>query len=381
MEIGGIETALINLLKYLSINYDVTLVLDEKKGELLENIPEGIHVEENYKPSEGKNVFIRKIKNFIKQQKFKKKYHNKFDFSACFATYSMPCSYIARIASKNSALWVHNNYLDFYNNDSNRFKKFFMDLHVDEFKKIVFVSKYDKLVFNSKFPELTSKTSTCNNLIDYKKILNLADEKISDLKESEITTFVNIGRQDEKQKRLSRIINASKRLREDGYKFRVVFIGDGPAHGQYINMCKGMQNMIFLGSKNNPYPYLKMGDAFLMSSEFEGFPVVWIEAKILHKMIITTKVSDWKSDIVEAGAGIAVDISEDGVYEGMKQYLEISKKSVEKDSSKKVEKSRKLSKNVESNESNGEENFKLDSFSPEKYNKEIQVKLEKIINN
>ena len=355
MQIGGIETALVNLLKYLAKDErnDITLVLDKNEGVFLDEIPDGIHIEENYHPEEDGNTFIRKIKNFFKRQKFKKKYKNKFDFSASFATYSGPGSYVARIASKNSALWVHLNYMDFFNNEISKYKRFFNEIHAEEFKKIVFVSNYDRLVFNSNMPDLNKRTITCNNLIDYKKIIEKADEKINDLKESSLPTFVNICRHDEKQKKLSRIINASKKLSKEGYKFRVVFVGDGEAHDKYIQMCRGMQNMIFLGNKSNPYPYLKKSDCLLMSSDFEGFPVVWIEAKILDKLIITTKVSDWNTAIEKTSSGIVTDISESGTYEGMKQFLDSIKESGD---------------------------CKPSKFDPEKYNEEIREKLQKIIN-
>ena len=355
MQIGGIETALVNLLKYLATDKenDITLILEKKEGIFLDEIPDSIHIEENYNPVEGGNPIIRKVKNFLKRQKFKKKYKNKYDFSASFATYSGPGSYVARIASKNSALWVHLNYMDFFNNEISKYKKFFNGLHAEEFKKIIFVSNYDRLVFNSNIPDLSKKTITCNNLIDYKKILKNAEEKVRDLKESSLPTFVNIGRHDEKQKKLTRVINASKKLSKEGYKFRVFFVGDGEAHKKYKKMCQGMHNMIFFGNKTNPYPYLKKADCLVMSSDFEGFPVVWVEAKILGKMIITTKVSDWNSEIEKTSSGIVTDISEDGTYEGMKQFLDKIKQSG---------------------------NCKPAKFDPEKYNEEIKEKLQKIIN-
>lgn len=355
MQVGGIETALVNLLKYLSKDEenDITLVLEKNEGIFLDEIPEGIHIEENYHPIEGGNTLVRKLKNFLRRQKFKKKYKNKFDFSASFATYSGPGSYVARIASKNSALWVHLNYMDFFSNEASKYKKFFGSLHAEEFKKLVFVSNYDRLVFNSTIPDLSKKTITCNNLIDYKKILKNAEEKVTDLKESSLPTFVNIGRHDEKQKKLSRIIDAAKKLSKEGYKYRVIFVGDGEASEKYKEMCRGMQNMIFLGRKSNPYPYMKKADCLVMSSDFEGFPVVWVEARILDKLIITTKVSDWNSAIEKTSAGIVTDISESGVYEGMKQFLDSIKETG---------------------------TCKPAKFDAEKYNEEIKEKLQKIIN-
>ena len=326
LTVGGIETALINLLKYLdSKDYDITLALEKKEGPFLKDVPERVHIVENYQPKIGGNPLIRKFKNFIKQKKFDAEYKNKYDFSISFATYSFPGSYAARVASKNCALWVHLNYMDFFGNDLKSYKDFFKNLHAEEFSKIVFVSNYDRLVFNSSIPELSKKTITCNNLIDGDLILEKSKATVSDLKEANIPTFINIGRHDERQKKLSRIIKATKKLFDEGYKFRLVFIGDGDYHGKYMDMTRGMQNVLFLGSKKNPYPYLKMSDALIMSSEYEGFPVVWVEAKILNKMIITTKVSDWKTAIEDTSSGFVTEISDDGVYEGMKKFLDTMK--------------------------------------------------------
>ena len=64
-----------------------------------------------------------------------------------------------------------------------------------------------------------------------------------------------------------------------------------------------------------------MADVLLMSSDFEGYPVVFIESEILEKPIITTNVSDSMKDI-QNKFGIVVERSEDGVYLGMKELWE-----------------------------------------------------------
>ncbi len=346
LDVGGIETALITLLKKLANKYEITLVLERKQGIFLSEVPDNIRII-TYEASNNKIVIFRKIANFIKQLLFKMKYKNKFDFAGCFATYSFPASFVSRTASKNSCLWVHNNYMNFYNNDVTCYKKFFYNLKINSFKKIIFVSEMDKKIFINYFPECKENAFVCNNLIDYDKILKLADEKIDDFeRDDRKTTFINIGRHDEKQKKLSRIINATKRLNKEGYKFRVVFVGKGTATNQYKKMAEKIHNIEFLGAKKNPYPYLKNSDAFIMSSEFEGYPVVFIESQILDKPIITTDVSDSKKDI-EGKYGLVVEKSDKGVYNGMKEFLD-----------------------------NG---YKPKKFDAEKYNQEILDKLKDIM--
>ena len=346
LDVGGIETALITLLKNIHLKYKITLVLEKKQGLFLNQIPEDIKII-TYKPNDNKVTILRKICNFIKQQLFKIKYKNKFDFSICFATYSYSASFVSRIASKNSILWVHNDYMSFYNNDVNKYKEFFSKLKIADFKKIVFVSENDKNIFLKYFQEYQNKCIQCNNLIDYEKIKEKAKEDVKDFKVKEnITTFINIGRHDEKQKKLSRIINATKRLNKEGYIFRVIFVGNGPDTERYKEQAKDLQNIEFLGAKKNPYPYLKNSDCLLMSSDFEGYPVVFIESLILGKTIITTDVSDSKKDIKDK-FGLVVDKSEDGIYNGMKQYLE--------------------------------KGFSTKTFNPKEFNEDILKKLEEIM--
>ena len=117
LDLGGIETALITLTNFLlEQGYDITIALEKKEGVFLDKISPNIKVIE-YTPANNKNILIRKINNIIKRIKFIKKYKNKFDFSASFATYSIPASFIARIGSKNNAIWGHADYLTLYNNN------------------------------------------------------------------------------------------------------------------------------------------------------------------------------------------------------------------------------------------------------------------------
>ena len=48
------------------------------------------------------------------------------------------------------------------------------------------------------------------------------------------------------------------------------------------------QQISFLGYKTNPYPYIKAADALLISSAYEGFPNVALEALALQTPVLTT---------------------------------------------------------------------------------------------
>ena len=73
LDVGGIETALITLLKNIKNDYEITLCLEKKEGIFLNELPKNVKII-TYKPSNLKMMPIRKILNFIKQQIFKIKY-------------------------------------------------------------------------------------------------------------------------------------------------------------------------------------------------------------------------------------------------------------------------------------------------------------------
>lgn len=337
LELGGIEKALVTLLNYLVIEnkYEITLVLEYKKGIFLNELNEKIKIVE-YKPSESKNLVKRKIRNLLKRLSFTLKYKNKFDFSASFATYSIPASFVSRTASKNSVLWGHADYYTLFNYNRSEMVKFFQERKYNKFKNIIFVSKEGRDTFVNIFPEMRDKTLVCNNLVNDKKILELSKEKIELEKEKNIVTFINVGRHDERQKKLSRLIEASKKLNEENYKFKVLLIGDGQDTDMYKEMVEknNLQEKVqFLGRKQNPYPYFNISDCVILTSDYEGYPVVFLESFVLNKPIITTKVSDYKE--VEGKYGYITEKNTEDIYEKMKLFIEKGFKIKEKFDSKK----------------------------------------------
>jgi glycosyltransferase involved in cell wall biosynthesis len=322
MNIGGIETSLLTLLNTLvEKDYDITLVLEKKQGVFLSELDSKIHIVE-YAPSEVKPVFVRKILNGIKRINFTLKYKNKFDFSASYATYSNMASFVARVASKNNALWAHADYLELFNGNAIKMESFFNNLKVQKFQKIVFVCKAGAESFIKIFPNLENRVTVCNNLIDYNKIQNLSNIEITE--EKSICTFVNVGRHDEKQKKLSRIIEVAKKLKSENYQFKVWFIGNGEDTNKYKELVRqyNLEAYIeFLGAKKNPYQYIKMADCVILTSEYEGYPVVFNEAMVLNKPIITTDVADAVSDI-QNKFGIVTNKTEEDIYNAMKEFIE-----------------------------------------------------------
>ena len=322
LDIGGIEKALINLINELIKKYDITLVLERKKGIYLNEIDSNIKVIE-YKPNNNKNAIIRKTINIVKRAIFILKNKNKYDFAASFATYSKMGSFCARTASKNNALWVHTDYLAFYKNDENKMREFFEFIKYEKFENIVCVGDRVKKSFEKVLGE-KNNIYVINNFIDYVSIEQKAKDKIEIKKDNNITTFLNVSRHEEESKRLTRLIECAEKLKEENQEFRVVLIGNGKDYELYRDLVKqkGLsQHIIFLGYKENPYPYFKIADALLLTSEYEGYPVVFNEAMVLGLPILTTDVSDAKIDI-DGKFGIVVEKNIEDIYNAMKRIIE-----------------------------------------------------------
>ena len=303
-EIGGIENALINLLN--NINYDkynVDVILEENKGILLPKVNKNAKVKE-LKVNNNKNVFIRKLINFTNKLMFTIfNYHN-YDFSCCYATYSLSSNKLALTASKNSSIYVHSNYKQLYEKD-NDFRKFFDDRKINEFNKIIFVSNESRDCFTKLYKDLTEKTEVINNFIDIKKIKKLSLEKIENKKQKNKKLFVFVGRLDDSSKKVKRAINIAKEIKN----VELWIIGDGPDKKMYEEYAKGLKNVIFFGKKTNPYPYMAKADYIILTSDYEGFPVTYLEAIVLSKPIITT--IDVSDDEINIGAYYAKIISKD----------------------------------------------------------------------
>lgn len=307
LRVGGIETAIINLLNNIDYKkYNVTLVMEEKTGVLLKNVNKNVKVQE-LKVSNNKNVIIRKGINFLRKLNFSILNYHKFDFSCCYATYSLSANKIALTASKNNSIYVHSNYRYIYK-DKTEFKNFFNCRNISSFRRIIFVANEAEKDFIKIYPELKNKCLVLNNFIDSDKILKLSTEKISETHPKNKKLFVFIGRLDDSSKKVSRAINLLKSLSD----VNLLIVGDGPDRKMYEDLVTKndlSKRVTFVGQKTNPYPYIKLADYIILTSDYEGFPVTYLEAITLHKRILTT--IDVSDESINIGKDYATIISMD----------------------------------------------------------------------
>ena len=289
LEIGGMEKALVNLLNSLVDKYDIYLFLEERKGPLLQIIDAKIHIVE-YKISTSKNVIKRKIINFSKRLGFYLKYHNKFYFSCSYATYSVICSKLALISSKNNSLYIHSNYVQMYKDDLQKLKDFFWILNLNKFKKVFFVSNESMSELIKYFPYIQKKSIVVNNIINGNAILNLANEKCSCFNKEKIN-LLYVGRLDKSSKNFDLLIDTFNNLVKLNKNAFLTILGSGNDE-EYIKKLIEKYNINdfvkMVKSDVNPYKYLKNANSVVLTSYYEGFPVIYLEALVLNKNVFTT---------------------------------------------------------------------------------------------
>ncbi len=328
LRIGGIESAQVNLINHIDFNkYNVTLILEEKRGELLKKIDSRVIVKE-LKVSNNRNTIIRKIINVTRKIIFSIFNYNNYDFSCCYTTYSFSSNKIAKLASKNSSFYVHSDYKYIYP-DEKDFREFFDSRKVYEYKNIIFVSNEARDSFIKIYKELKDKTIVLNNFVDIERIKELSKKDIDIERKKGKTLFVFVGRLDDSSKKLKKAINLTNEIKD----IELWIIGDGPDRKMYEEYANDNNRIKFFGKKENPYPYMNKADYIILTSDYEGFPVIYLEALVLEKQIITTiKTSDESINIEKHAYIISKD--EKTMVEEVKDILDkdIKKKSINIDS-------------------------------------------------
>ena len=302
MEIGGLEKALLTLLNGIDhTRYRVTLVLEEKRGAFLARLDPRVEVCE-YRLSECPIRPVRRAINLIRRVVWTARNRNAYDFACSYCTYSVIGSRLAQAASDNSCLYVHNDYAQILP-DPAAFRAFFDSLRADRFRSVVFVSNESRAAFRARCGIPPERLHVINNLIDADEVRALAKQPCAVPPAPGCTTLLFVGRLDEEQKRLSRLLEAMRLALRSRSDLRLLIVGDGPARRacEQTVLAQGLSDRVLLcGAQENPYPYFAAADALVLTSDYEGFPVVFCEALLLGLDLFTTvSVSDGQIDIAD----------------------------------------------------------------------------------
>lgn len=224
-----------------------------------------------------------------------------------------------KVKAKKKIAWIHNDPYKCgftYNLCRNMFK---------DFDAVVCVSKDNQRLLDEIYPEGNRKSFTVYNMYDIQKILRLSTSEPNPYSSMGKIHFVTVARIDNEQKRIDRIVEVCKRLKNEGYdNFDWTVVGEGRDRQAMVKLAAEyeLHNLHFIGLKLNPYPYMLHASASVLVSEYEGYGMTVKESQILGTPTIVTNF-DCASETVKDGyEGIICHNSTEGVYSAIKNILD-----------------------------------------------------------
>ena len=187
----------------------------------------------------------------------------------------------------NKIAWIHCDYTQSMGANVNE-----LDLY-NKYKRIVCVSDFTRKRFLGCYPSLEERTISIHNLFDAEQALKKASMNIEDARyNTSHFTILSVGRISE-VKQFYLIPAIAAKMKEAGIAFRWYIMGGGNNENDLRRVVEAIaqhnveNEVIYLGGKANPYPYLKNADLLVSTSKSEACPMIFNEAKLLHLPILS----------------------------------------------------------------------------------------------
>ena len=215
---------------------------------------------------------------------------------------------IVNILSKNKGCKVAisiRNYTDFEKRSSRTLKlaNFLMKRLYRKADVVIPVSiEISKMLFE-KYSISKSKLKVIYNPYDIMDIGRLANENIEDKYENFMhseKTFISVGRQ-VYQKGFWHLAKAFKLVLENEPDARLIIIGSGNNDVKLMKLINdlGIENRVLLtGFQKNPFKFIKKSQVYVMTSLFEGFPNILVEAMACGCPVISTDCKSGPKEIL-----------------------------------------------------------------------------------
>ena len=360
MELGGAERSLIGLLDALDPEiWEADLFLMRQEGELMDAIPDHIRL---IPVIPAYTTLARPVKQIIKEGhiliaaaraagkaaagQYSRKH--KYTESAVFLEYShkftvpfmpeiqpekeydlavsflTPHYFVAqKVRAKKKIAWIHTDY---------------SRIQVDIASETVMWNAYDHIASISEavtdsflkiFPVLQDKIIPVENILPQKLVESQAREPAADMKRcGDEHILLSVGRFTY-AKNFDNVPWICKRILESGERVKWYLIGYG-GDEQLIrrNIAEaGMEwNVIILGKRENPYPYIAACDLYVQPSRYEGKCVTVREAQMLGKPVVITRYTTSSSQLEEGVDGVIVPMENEDCADGIVELLQNSER-------------------------------------------------------
>jgi glycosyltransferase involved in cell wall biosynthesis len=203
------------------------------------------------------------------------------------------------ISASNSKEWCHATIIDVGYNKNSIKKRIGMEEYIavsNEVKKQMIECGYE-----------ADKIRIIHNELN-PNIEKLAEEKVK-LKRAELN-LVTVSRITS-EKGFERMLQLARYLKSENKDFIWYIVGDNTAeYGKKITQdFKSIPECIFVGQKENPFPYIKNADVLVQLSQRESWCNSISEARLLGKPVICTNFKSHEEQIKDGVNGIVLDMN------------------------------------------------------------------------
>lgn len=326
---GGAEKVLINLLQKIDKSkYDIDLCVVLRTGFYLNRIPEEIHTIYLLKSVLLGRIFtylqikfnINLFYRFLVNKNLKTKYDVAISYTD--SSYTDLITFLPKKPGKTIS-WIHASYSTYSNYSKGYTESYKRRISKNRYNKmdtLVFVSQDSMDSFASIFGRFKDMR-VIYNVFNIEEVINNAN-----IDKPELSQKVNIVAMGSllPVKGYDMLIDACKLLKQDDVDFHLTILGDGPLKSklqQLIDNFHLSEDITLKGFIENPYPYLKASDIYVMSSLSEALPTALCEAMILGKPVVVTDCTGCR-EIVDYGAyGVMVEKTAESISKGLKLLL------------------------------------------------------------
>lgn len=315
MDNGGAERALLNLLEELpEARYDVDLLLLNPTGLFMGQIPSKVDVLQT--PAKVRDCFtsVRGRKAGVwrltadvvsgivsRDEETRRGFRWKYFFSP--AIDKIPGHYDTAVSFINGqVLYFVNEKVEadrkivFYHGDyrSARYSEKYERPCLERMDGIYAVSDKCIDIVCSVFPEMAYKMKSLPNIVSSEVVRRRASEFIPPEYDADAPRILTVARITH-EKGVDTAIRAAAELKQRGCSFHWYEMGKGLPGDTEQAACEKLVEELgvadvftFLGTRENPYPYIANCDIVVQPSRFEGKSVALDEAKILTRPIVAT---------------------------------------------------------------------------------------------
>ncbi|MGL5058222.1 MAG: glycosyltransferase [Fusobacteriaceae bacterium] len=337
--LGGLEKVQVEYINYLLENdYDIKVIIENDNGpdnKLEKDIKSEVIYLKDYsyikkikklRKNKTKSLFSKIKYNYAlsKEKKYSEKLfldiYTEFKPDVVIDFDSSLTRTIQKLKNSKNILWIHSSVKNWKKKKS-RIKNYVK--RIESYNKIICISKEMMNDLKNLNKNLEKKSNYIYNPINKENIIELSKEQflLEELELSKEKYILMVSRLDTVPKDFETLIKGFEIAKNNNYSGSLYILGDGPDKSKVENLIKESKyskEIKILGSKINPYNWMKNAEKLILSSKYEGLPTVLLEGLVLKKECISSNCKTGPKEILDKERGYLFEV---GDFEALGKYI------------------------------------------------------------